>query len=292
MADTQAGGQIGASPHATAKREPPTLAPQAWLARHPRRVLGRVRAANSSGRALSQRRTSGHAAPDHLQWHPVCTANGLPMEDAATGIRFGFHSPRPLPILGTDGSLWSVVETLSTGIRRSQGYRMGVAGRRQCHRLGAGKGGDCIGKNPTDRGKLGTKRHVHVDRQGIPLAVTLSAANDHDKTQLQTVLDTRVVARPSPNRRRQHLCLDKGYDYRDIRLSVLRRGYSGHIPYRGEPPLTQKKYPARRWVVERTNRWHNLFRRLKIRYEVHAQNYLGFVQLACAIICFRRTRDR
>jgi transposase len=43
--------------------------------------------------------------------------------------------------------------------------------------------------------------------------------------------------------------------------------------------------------VERTNRWHNLFRRLKIRYEVHAENYLGFVELACAIICFRRARS-
>lgn len=167
-----------------------------------------------------------------------------------------------------------------------------MAGRRQRHRLRAGKGGDCIGKNPTDRGKLGTKRHVHVDRQGIPLAVTLSGANDHDKTQLQTVLNARVVARPSPDRRRQHLCLDKGYDFQDIRLSVLRRGYRGHIPHRGKPQPTQRKHPARRWVVERTNRWHNLFRRLKIRYEVHAKNYLGFVQLACAIICFRRTRDR
>ena len=166
-----------------------------------------------------------------------------------------------------------------------------MAGRRQCHCRRACKGGDCIGKNPTDRAKLGTKRHLHVDRHGIPLAVTLSGANDHDKTQLRTVLDARVIARPSPSSQQQHLCLDKGYDYPDIRLSVQRRGYRGHIPRRGERPSPNKRHPARRWVVERTNRWHNLFRRLKIRYEVHAQNYLGFVQLACAIICFRRARD-
>ena len=46
-------------------------------------------------------------------------------------------------------------------------------------------------------------------------------------------------------------------------------------------------FRARRWVVERTNRLYNLFRRSKIRYEVHAQNYLGFVQFANAIICWR-----
>jgi putative transposase len=130
-----------------------------------------------------------------------------------------------------------------------------------------------------------------VDGRGIPLAVTLSGANDHDKTQLQTVLDARVVDRPSPKTRRQHLCLDKGYDYPDIRLSVRKRRYVGHIPRRGKSAVPKQKHPARRWVVERTNRWHNLFRRLKIRYEVHAQNYLGFVQFACAIICFRRARD-
>ena len=73
---------------------------------------------------------------------------------------------------------------------------------------------------------------------------------------------------------------------------VGRRGYVPHIPRRGVEPLRRKPRGgrARRWVVERTNRWHNLFRRLKIRYEVHAQNYLGFVELACAIICFRRAR--
>ena len=33
------------------------------------------------------------------------------------------------------------------------------------------------GPNPTDRGKLGTKRHVLTDEQGIPLSVVVTAAN-------------------------------------------------------------------------------------------------------------------
>ena len=104
-------------------------------------------------------------------------------------------------------------------------------------------------------------------------------------------LDAVVVPRPSPKKGpRQHLCCDKGYDYPELRRSAARRGYVAHIKSRGQEERERKSNPrfkARRWVVERTNRWHNLFRRLKIRYEVHAENYLGFVQFANAIICWR-----
>jgi transposase len=121
----------------------------------------------------------------------------------------------------------------------------------------------------------------------------LSGANAHDKTKFGATLDALMVKRPSPERVLQHLCADKGYDYRDIRFSAVRRGYVAHIPRRGtKPKLAGQKNGrrSRRWVIERTNRWHNLFRRLKIRYEVHASNYLAFVQFASAIICFRRAR--
>ena len=101
-----------------------------------------------------------------------------------------------------------------------------------------------------------------------------------------------VVTRPSPRIVEQHLCADKGYDYDDIRLSANRRRYIAHIPYRGMVPLPKMlRQKAHRWVIERTNRWHILFRRLMIRFEVYASNYLAFVDLASAIICFRRARD-
>jgi len=164
-----------------------------------------------------------------------------------------------------------------------------VAGQRDG--LRTGKRGDETGKNPTDRGKLGTKRHFVVDGQGIPLGVRLSGANVHDKKRFGATLDSFIIARPSPRNVEQHLCGDKGYDFDDIRLSAKRRGYIAHIPHRGVAPSTRRRgQKAHRWVIERTNRWHNLFRRLKIRYEVHARNYLAFVHLANAIICFRRAR--
>jgi hypothetical protein len=42
------------------------------------------------------------------------------------------------------------------------------------------KGGERIGKNPTDRGKPGSKRHLVSDRKGVPLTVALTAPNVHD----------------------------------------------------------------------------------------------------------------
>jgi putative transposase len=72
------------------------------------------------------------------------------------------------------------------------------------------------GPNPTDRGKLGTKRHVLTDGQGIPLSVVvITAANTNDMTAAISVLDNIVAKRPSSkiNKKRQNLYLDKGYDF-------------------------------------------------------------------------------
>jgi transposase len=49
-----------------------------------------------------------------------------------------------------------------------------------------------------------------------------------------------------------------------------------------------KKYPARRWVVERINSWHNKFRKLFTLYEKKAENYLGLVQSSCCTIIYRK----
>ena len=72
------------------------------------------------------------------------------------------------------------------------------------------------GPNPTDRDKLGTKRHVLTDGQGIPLSVVvITAANTNDMTAAISVLDNIVAKRPSSkiNKKRQNLYLDKGYDF-------------------------------------------------------------------------------
>jgi transposase len=48
------------------------------------------------------------------------------------------------------------------------------------------------------------------------------------------------------------------------------------------------KEARRRWLVERFFAWIQWQRRILVRWEYHAQNFLGFVQLACLVVLFRR----
>jgi hypothetical protein len=46
-------------------------------------------------------------------------------------------------------------------------------------------GGEHTGPNPSDKGKKGSKRHIVVDHNGVPLAVVYTAANVHDSKVLE-----------------------------------------------------------------------------------------------------------
>jgi transposase len=107
----------------------------------------------------------------------------------------------------------------------------------------------------------------------------------------EATLDRIVVPRPPPTRRRpQHLCRDKGCDFAETRQAAAARGYIVHTPLKGvdtPPPHPDQHHPARRWVIERTNAWHNRFRKLRVRYEKDPANYLGLVHLASVLIVYR-----
>lgn len=152
-------------------------------------------------------------------------------------------------------------------------------------------GGDDTGPDPTNRGKLGTKRHILSDRRGAPLGAVVSAANRNDMKLAEATLDSVVVSRPTPTAEEpQHLCRDKGFDFPETRQAAEARGYIVHTPVRGidaPAPPPEQRFPARRWVLERTNSWHNRFRKLRIRYEKKSANYLGLVQFACFLIVYR-----
>jgi len=60
-------------------------------------------------------------------------------------------------------------------------------------------GEKCTGANPTDRSKSGTKRSiVVVDGKGVPLGITVDAANRHDMKMTKATLQSIVVDRPEP----------------------------------------------------------------------------------------------
>ena len=142
-------------------------------------------------------------------------------------------------------------------------------------------GGEGTGPNPTDRGKSGTKRSLLTDGNGIPLAITVDGANRHDKKLVEGTLEAIVIERPPPDEVKQNICMDKGYDYTDIRELVEAYGYTAHIRSRGEEITEKQNIPgfrARRWVVERSHSWLNRFRRLLIRWEKN-----GKITLLCFI---------
>lgn len=150
-----------------------------------------------------------------------------------------------------------------------------------------------MGRNPTDRGKNGTKRSLIVDEQGGPLGVVIAGANVHDTKLLEATIEAIVVERPQPTEEHpQNLCLDKGYDNPTGTQAVAKHRYTGHVRRIGEEkrqtcPLHRGAKP-RRWVVERTIAWLSKCRAILVRYDKNPLNYLGLVQLACALIWFRR----
>jgi transposase len=149
------------------------------------------------------------------------------------------------------------------------------------------------GHNPTDRGKLGSKRNILTDKEGIPLSTFITSANTHDVIVATNTVDNIVIKRSSSKpkhnqKKKQNLCLDKAYQSKEVEQEIIKRGYIPHIRHRREEKLFQKKHPARRWVVERTNSWHNRFRKLFTIYEKKVENYFGLVQLANSLIVYRR----
>ncbi len=154
--------------------------------------------------------------------------------------------------------------------------------------------GKKAGANPTDRGKRGTKRSLLTEGHGVPIGLVVGGANRHDMKLTEGTLQSVVVERPEPTpEQRQNLCLDKGYDYESVRELLQGYGYTAHIRTRGEEKADKREIPgyrARRWVVERTHSWMNRFRRLLIRWEKNAENYLAMLHFACAYIIFRAAK--
>lgn len=128
-----------------------------------------------------------------------------------------------------------------------------------------------------------------TDGNGVPIGIAISGANTHDMRLTEETLDSVPIKAPDPDIAAQNLCLDKGYDYEDVRTTVAEFGYTAHIPIRGTESQQRRyipEYRARRWVVERTHSWMNRFRRLLIRWEKKADNYLAMIHFACAYITY------
>lgn len=125
------------------------------------------------------------------------------------------------------------------------------------------------------------------------MGLAVDGANRPDYQLARETIESAPVTRPQPEakgRGRQHLCLDKGYDYAEVDELVQEFGFTAHTARRGEAPKEIKKAArkkARRWVVERAHSWMNRFRAILIRWNKKAENYIALLHFALGIIAFR-----
>ncbi len=123
------------------------------------------------------------------------------------------------------------------------------------------------------------------------MGLVVAGANRPDLKLVTETLKSLVVKRPRPTKKQPHgMCLDKGYDYAEVRDTLKEFGFTAHIRARREEAQALKRHveaTARRWVVERTQSWRNRFRRVLIRRDKKGETYLGFLHFACALIAFR-----
>lgn len=144
-------------------------------------------------------------------------------------------------------------------------------------------GGEAAGKSPVDRGKLGTKRSLMVDGNGIPIGCVIAGANRNDSPLLRPTLEK--LGRFGvylPEQITVHL--DAGYDSGKTRELLEILGCDHVISTKGEPLQV-----GARWVVERTNSWHNRgFKKLLVCTERKESVIEAFIALANAVIIVRR----
>lgn len=127
-----------------------------------------------------------------------------------------------------------------------------------------------------------------ADSTGLPLAVYTTSATPHEVKLVERTICERFTDERPPR-----IIGDKAYDSDPLDEQLKKLEVELIAPHKAN----RKKSPTqdgrklrrykRRWKIERLFAWLQNFRRIVVRYEYHADNYLGFVQLACMIILLR-----
>ncbi len=128
-----------------------------------------------------------------------------------------------------------------------------------------------------------------ADAAGLPVAACLASASTHEVKLTETALDNLfILGKP------EKLIGDKAYDSDKLDDYLIeKQGVEMIAPHRRNrtTPKTQdgrelRRYQCR-WKVERLFAWLHNFRRLVVRSERHADNFLAFLLLACSVILLR-----
>ncbi len=150
----------------------------------------------------------------------------------------------------------------------------------------AKRGGDLVGPNPTDRGKRGTKYHLAVTGDGVPVACAATGANVNDTVLFERLflMAFAVVAKIGT------VLADKGYDAEGNRETCRAFGAEPQLHKRGRP--RGSGLGKRRWPVERSNAWLLENRRLALRYDRQGFIIQSLLQAASLfLVAGRLTRE-
>jgi len=248
--------------------------------------MGRTRAtvADPTRASRSTRPTMARSAR-RAEWDFVDPPHRRAVEGSARSLSVVPDLSSAVSAVATDGGLRRRAPTIGGGSPRSR--QTGPDGRLYRRQLQLGeKGGSKIG--PTKRGK-GCKIMAICDGHGLPLAVHLASASPGEVTLVEATLEDRFLA-DFPTR----LIGDKAYDSDPLDQVMLTKWgidlIARHRDNRRRPP-TQDGRPLRRqkrrWKIERLFAWFHNSRRLVVRWERLAENYVAFLHLACARILLR-----
>ena len=185
--------------------------------------------------------------------------------------------------MGSLGRLRSVLEVLAQALH-DEGYLDLQETFIDGSFAPAKQGGACVGK--TKRGK-GSKIMAIADRHGLPIAVHIESATPHEVRLVHATLAARFV-RELPRR----LIGDNAYESDRLDAELAGRGVELIAPHRAtRKRRTQDGRPLRRyrrrWKVERLFAWLQNFRRIVVRYERFAENFLGMLHFGCCLILLR-----
>jgi transposase len=131
------------------------------------------------------------------------------------------------------------------------------------------------------RGGFGTKIHGSFDGLGHPRELLLTAAQESDIAQAETLLAAHTP---------EVVIADKGYDKKALVEAIESRGAQAVIPTqknRAEQRAVDPHWYRERNVCERFWAQAKQFRRVATRYDKTARNFLAFLHIASVMILLR-----
>ena len=152
-------------------------------------------------------------------------------------------------------------------------------------------GVDCLGKNPTDRGRLATKHSAICDKAGVPVSSVFFKANQHDCTTTERAVEA-ISCRVKRDRRYSTvLVADKGYISRGTQAVLMKsRNIRLLTPHRCNARNHPKMSKPDRCSLHRRHKVENLFcrldkfKRLHCRVDRFITVYEAFMQIACTLL--------